>query len=257
MRKSELKRQRTQLELAFVERLHASIPDGVRVEIVADRGFGYQQLYALLSSLGWDYTIRFRENVLLVEGPGPALAAAAYVPANGRARKITGVGVTRRGFPVPAIVLVRRKNMKEAWCLATTRTDDDARAVLDTYSRRFTIEETFRDTKDPTFGMGLSATHIRDPEKRDRLLLLLAMAHTLLTLLGVASEESGLDRTLKTNTSKRRTLSLFNQGILWYEALGAPATRAEQLAQLLTAYEAVLRRHSALAQLLAFDEVVP
>ena len=257
VRKSELKRQRTQLELAFVERLHASIPDGVRVEIVADRGFGYQQLYALLSSLGWDYTIRFRENVLLVEGPGPALAAAAYVPANGRARKITGVGVTRRGFPVPAIVLVRRKNMKEAWCLATTRTDDDARAVLDTYSRRFTIEETFRDTKDPTFGMGLSATHIRDPEKRDRLLLLLAMAHTLLTLLGVASEESGLDRTLKTNTSKRRTLSLFNQGILWYEALGAPATRAEQLAQLLTAYEAVLRRHSALAQLLAFDEVVP
>ena len=256
VRKSELKRERTKLELALVERLHAIIPSGVRVELIADRGFGYQQLYALLSTLGWDYTIRFRENIVLHEGTGPALAAAAYVPANGRARKLVGVRVTRRNFAVPAIVMVRRRNMKEAWCLATTRAEDDAKAVLDTYARRFTIEETFRDAKDITFGMGLSSTHIRDPNKRDRLLLLLAVAHTLLTLLGVASEESGLDRTLKTNTSKRRTLSLFNQGILWYQALGEPATRSEQLLQLLTAYEAVLRRHSALAQLLAFDEVV-
>ncbi len=58
-----------------------------------------------------------------------------------------------------------------------------------------------------------------DAQKRDRLLLLLAVAHTLLTLLGATSEESGLDRALKTNTSKRQPLSLFNQGLLWYCAM--------------------------------------
>ncbi|MGK3996230.1 hypothetical protein [Sorangium sp. So ce1024] len=41
--------------------------------------------------------------------------------------------------------------------------------------------------------MGLSATHIRDAARHDRLLLRVALAHTLLTLLGAASEASGLD----------------------------------------------------------------
>lgn len=56
------------------------------------------------------------------------------------------------------------------------------------YGRRFTIEEAFRDTKDARYGLGLSATHIRDPFRRDRLLLIGAMAMALLTCLGAAGE---------------------------------------------------------------------
>jgi hypothetical protein len=41
------------------------------------------------------------------------------------------------------------------------------------------------------------------------------MAHTLLTLIGAASEACGFDRYLKTNTVKKRTMSLFNQGAYW------------------------------------------
>jgi hypothetical protein len=82
-----------------------------------------------------------------------------------------------------------------------------------------TIEETFRDEKDLHFGLGLSATHIKDAARRDRLLFLVALAHALLTLLGAASEETGLDRTLKANTSKKRTHSLFRQGSYWYHAM--------------------------------------
>jgi hypothetical protein len=44
--------------------------------------------------------------------------------------------------------------------------------------------------------MGLSATHIGDPERRDRILLMSAVAQALLTLLGAAGEACGLDRTL-------------------------------------------------------------
>lgn len=36
--------------------------------------------------------------------------------------------------------------MKEAWCIATGRTD--AAGVIKLYARRFTIEATFRDIKD-------------------------------------------------------------------------------------------------------------
>ena len=77
---------------------------------------------------------------------------------------------------------------------------------------RFTIEETFRDTKDSRYGLGLSATHVRNIYRRDRLLLICAMAMTLLTLLGAAGESLGMDRMLKANTVKKRTHSLFRQG---------------------------------------------
>jgi hypothetical protein len=64
-------------------------------------------------------------------------------------------------------------------------------------------------------GMGLRATHIRKAERRDRMLVLVAIAHTLLTLLGAASEASGLDhRILKVNTSSgARTRSIARASI--------------------------------------------
>src|SRR5262249_46349916 len=115
--------------------------------------------------------------------------------------------------------VVHAKGMKEAWCLATSLVDRTAHDVVKLYGKRFSIEETFRDTKDLHFGLGLSATHIKSSERRDRLLFLVAIAHALLTLLGAASEETGLDRTLKANTAKKRTLSLFRQGLYWYQAM--------------------------------------
>src|SRR5688572_28246292 len=99
--------------------------------------------------------------------------------------------------------------MKEPWCLATSRADLPPKQVVLLYGRRFSIEENFRDTKDPRFGLGLSATHIGEPARRDRLLLIAALAQALLTLLGAAGESLGMDRLMKANTVKTRTHSLF------------------------------------------------
>lgn len=252
VKKSQLKRMRTGHELDMVRSMRAWLPS-TRVEWLADRAFGYQELYELLSSFGWDYTIRFRENILVSSGEGPALPASAHVPANGRVCKLVNPAVTNQQTKIPAAVFVKSKGMKEAWCLAVSRADRDARESVRVYSRRFSIEETFRDTKDITFGLGLRATHIRDAQRRDRLLLLIAIAQSLLTLLGAASEASGLDRTLKANTVKRRTMSLLNQGLYWYGCLGRPTMRQEWVDSLLGAYEQILRQHQFLAQILMFE----
>jgi hypothetical protein len=58
---------------------------------------------------------------------------------------IRGARVTRTRAEVPAVVVVHAKNMKEAWCLATTLSERKATDVVKLYGRRFTIEETFRD----------------------------------------------------------------------------------------------------------------
>ena len=81
------------------------------------------------------------------------------------------------------------------------------RRVVSTLQRCFVwdIEPQFRDTKDLQFGMGLSATRIGEPMRRDRLLLISAFAIALLTHAGAAGESLGMDRLLKSNTSKTRT----------------------------------------------------
>jgi hypothetical protein len=76
--------------------------------------------------------------------------------------------------------------MKDAWCLATSHDQKPAAEIVKLYGKRFTIEENFRDTKNLRFGMGLSETRVDSTERRDRLLLLRALATVLLTLLGTA-----------------------------------------------------------------------
>ena len=215
-RKSDMEGHRTQWEHDLVQRLHSAMDPKVAITLLADRGFGDQKLYALLTLLGWDFVIRFR-GIIQVEDPeGTSKPAGEWVRPNGRAFKIRGAKVTQDKAAVPAVVLVHAKNMKEPWCLATSLSEATAAEVVKLYGRRFTIEETFRDSKDIRFGLGLKATHIGRTDRRDRLLFLFAMAHALLTLLGAASEASGLDRTLKSSTNKHRTHSLFWQGTYWY-----------------------------------------
>lgn len=79
-----------------------------------------------------------------------------------------------------------------------------------------------------------------------RLLFLFAMAHALLTLLGAASEASGLDRTLKSSTVKHRSHSLFWQGTFWYRQLAF--MRDDWFERLITAFDKIVRDHEAFAQ---------
>lgn len=238
--KSQLKNERTKHELELVERLRGWLPDSARVTLLADRAFGYQELYALLAKIGWDYVLRFRGNIH-VEADGETRTGDEWVARSGHARALRGARVTGDRALVGAVVVVKAKKMKEPWCLATSLADASAADIVKLYGRRFTIEETFRDTKDLHFGMGLSATHIHDAERRDRLLLLVAVAHTLLSLLGAASEESGLDRYLKVNTVKRRTHSLYRQGVYWFHAI--PTMREEWLLRLMAAFDRIVKNH--------------
>lgn len=240
--KSTLEGRRNEYEYDLIERLHQVVAPAVRISLLADRGFGDHKLYAYLQLLGWDFTIRFRGCIQVEDAAGVTKTAAEWLPPSGRATMLRNVKVTQKHAELPAVVVVHSKGMKEPWCLATTKADCKATDVVKLYGKRFTIEETFRDEKNLRFGMGLSATHIGNTERRDRLLLLAAIAHALLTLLGAASEETGLDRWLKVNTVKRRTMSLFRQGAEWYEAM--PNMQKEPLELLMTAFDRIVREHA-------------
>jgi hypothetical protein len=199
--KDELTGQRNGFEDAALMRLAEVLPEGMSVTILADRGFADRKLLAFLTRLGFDYVIRLRGNIRVTAANGERRDAADWVNPQGRARKLRDAAVTAAGQPVPAVVCVH------------------APAIIRLYSRRWTIEPSFRDTKDLRFGMGLSTVRVSDPQRRERLLLLNAFATVLLTLLGQAGESLGMDRQLKTNTSKTRTHPLFRQGCMLYDLI--------------------------------------
>jgi len=232
--KDELKDRRNDFEDACLRRLVELVPAGCRVTILADRGFGDQKLFAFLAELGFHYVIRFRGNIAVTDTEGTTKPAAEWVGKNGRARKLTDARLTAKGQPVGAVVCVHAKDMKEPWCLATSERDATTATLINHYAKRWTIEPQFRDTKDLRFGMGLSSTRIGEPERRDRLLLISAFATALLTLLGAVGESLGMDRLLKSNTSKTRTHSLFRQGCMLYELI--PNMPEQRLAPLMETF---------------------
>ena len=241
--KSELKDRQTTIEDEVIGRFLELAPREVKVTLLADRGFADQELYAMLERLNCDYVIRMRGNIMVESEQGEKREAKDWTPKNGHGRRLLNARVTVRGrTPVPAVVCSRAAGMKDSWCLATSRADLRAGEVVKLYGRRFTIEEAFRDTKDPRFGMGLVQARVNSPERRDRLLLVAALAIALLTLLGAAGESLGFERWLKANTSKKRTYSLLRQGQLYYDLL--PGMRSERsdllflrFAELLSAHE--------------------
>lgn len=246
--KSTLKNNRNHHEDELLERLYETLPDGVKVTVIADRGFMDTALFeALRDEWEFGYIIRMRGNVKVTATNGEQRTAAQWVSANGRAKTLRHAQVTAKGFEVPTVVCVKAKDMKESWCLAASDPQATSAKLIAYYGKRWGIESYFRDTKDIRFGLGMDAIHTKSTQRRDRLFLLSALAIVLMTLLGAACEHVGYDRYLKANTVKRRTHSLFRQGQMVYDLI--PRMQEEWLSKIMEAFTMKLKEHKALNNL--------
>ena len=242
VRKDTLKEQRNFHEDAVLRRLREVLSEGIQVTILADRGFGDQKLFDFLEyELGFNYVIRFRDNIQVTSASHEQRKAAQWVGKAGRARTLRNATITTDNTAVNTIVCVHEKGMKDPWCLAASDITASARALINYYAKRWAIETAFRDTKDLRFGMGMSLLRISSTQRRDRLFLLNAFAIVLLTLLGAACEAAGYDRYLKTNTSKTRTHSLFRQGCMVYDLI--PNMPDKWLTPIMQSFEKLINEH--------------
>jgi hypothetical protein len=212
------------------------------VIILADRGFGDVALYELLEyQLGFHFVIRFRACIAVQDQHGVTKRAGDWVPAGGRVCRLVNARLTRRRYQVASVVAVQEPRMKEPWLLASSL-GWTGKQLVEMYGRRFTCEENFRDEKDPRFGLGSHEVDLSTTARRDRHVLLVALAITLLTLLGAAGERLGLDRQLRANTAKRRTHSLFRQGREYLR--GAVGKMPNVVAHLRAAFTLALENHA-------------
>jgi Transposase DDE domain len=136
-----LKNRGNEYEYQALVRLADALPADIKVCIVADRGFGDQKLYRVLTEeLKFDYVIRFRGNITVTSAAGETRTAAAFVGPGGRARVLRGAFVTADRYQVGTVLCVQDKEMKQAWCLATSSTSATSRALMSLYGKRWGIE---------------------------------------------------------------------------------------------------------------------
>lgn len=238
-RKSTLRDHQRQYENELLDHLKVHIPNDVKVTIIADRGFASEIVYDSIISRGFDYIIRFKGWTHVESNSGINKKAKEWLKANGKARTLRNAKLTEKKIPVNSIICYREKGMKNDWCIASSRKEISSSEIIKYYSKRWSIECSFRDLKDDRFGFGLENVRTRACDRRDRLLLLGAMAVALLTLLGAAGEAIGYDRYLYSSTAKKRQLSLIRQGLHWYSAI--PNMKEERLIPLINSFVKIIQ----------------
>lgn len=246
--KAQLKDARNSHEDELVLKLREILPRDIKVTILADRGFADTAFFGFIRGLGFHYLIRIRENFEVGTGDGVSLPAFMSIPTNGRSKSIKGAFLTTKQFPVEHLVLAQKKDMKEPWCLATSRDDLNSNEVIELYAKRWGIETVFRDIKDLQFGMGMKKVRTKSTERRDRLFLISALAISLLVLLGAAGEAVGLERKIKANTVKTRSYSLWRQGCMYYLLL--PGMKTSDAALLINKFHEMLAQHQVMRKVL-------
>jgi hypothetical protein len=122
-----LEGRRNRLEDELLEELAVWLPGELLVTILADRDFGDQARHAQPRDLGMNSVIRFREGITL--GVRQQRCGDRVARENRAGEDVEGRCVTADCHIVPAVVLVHDRKMKDAWWLATSRSDPTASEV--------------------------------------------------------------------------------------------------------------------------------
>ncbi len=210
----DLKGNKNKHVFALLEKLRALVCEDTQVIVLADREFGtLNQMKSIKEILRFDYILRLRRNFTIRDTCAIKKLAHEWLNKE-EAICIEDAKITVQNYPVKKIVICKEPGMKEMWCLACSLSNIATQTILNLYGKRWTTETSYRDEKDLYFGMGLKKARIKQIARRERLLLISAIIIIFLTLLGAASEAAGFDKYLKSNTSRKRTHSLFTQGRL-------------------------------------------
>lgn len=225
-------------EREFLETLIGIVPVGAKPILVTDAGFLFKWFDAVQAH-GWDFIGRLRGKMFLRIGRRWMSLTDTHRLAGCKARdlgrllngrtllreyrvvlspipKLKGRRkIGRNGLPRRSTAdRQRREAAREPYVLVTSLADR-ARAVVDAYSMRMQIEETFRDTKSHRHGWSAKDIRSRDEKRVDVLLLIGAFAGIALHVVGFAAAARGLQRGFQANTLRTRAVfSTFSLGTL-------------------------------------------
>lgn len=203
---------RIDAETKALAQLAAIAPQGREIILVADRGFGNQRWMETVEANGWYYVQRISRNF--------NVDSEAYIGSlqdmrfRRRSRpRDCGWGFVGEAAELEArLVIQYSRGYEEPWFLATNLKETLPTEIVRYYQRRMWIEAMFRDWKNSKWGMSLDAVRLSQPERHDRLFLVVALAYAFLCACGAFAELNGLGQELKANTRKDRVMNLLRIG---------------------------------------------
>lgn len=209
----------------FLDRLQAMLPSGCTPIIIADAGFKVP-FFRYVQTLGWHWLgrIRGRDFVRWEGAPYQWVSAQSlFALATTRAQELGGAEWVRSNPLAARLVLIghrhkgrtdriagaaasrahrSRRNARRArepWLLVASLSLQAycAKRIVGLYKTRMQCEENFRDTKSTAYGLGI-AKHCRSSFQRaTNLLLIAALAHFLLWLIGCLARARQWDRAVR------------------------------------------------------------
>lgn len=214
--KWQLYKSQNQLEEGLFLVLRSLIPAGVKVTIVADRGFGRAELARFLDEQGFGYVLRVKGKTYIRSGAyAGTITALGLCPES--CRWLPEVDYRKTRSIRTRLAILWRRGAREPWILISN-VASSADAAAAAYERRMRIEELFRDQKNVRNGWALRQVEIGTIERLERLLLVLAAAYLLLVMAGLAVGRQ-FDPRDWSSSSKAGTCSFWQLGRLLQEAL--------------------------------------
>ncbi len=209
----QLAKSQNNLEEGLLRLFKSLLPSGIRVIVLADRGFGRTEMARFCQELGFHYVIRIKPDVW-VRCPGFAGKLLDYPVKKGMCR-VLRCSHFRKTRPVEQQVVVRwkkglPKKRDECWFLMTDL-QESAYRLSELYGQRMTVEEFFRDGKSRRNGFALRNTQIKHADRFDRLLLILALVYLLLVGLGLIARRQ-FPPSAWCSTNRQRECSDFTIG---------------------------------------------
>jgi hypothetical protein len=228
---------------AFLKRLQAILPSHCRPIFITDAGFR-STWFKLLDSMGyaWIGRIRNRDMVRPSSAEHPWCGCKAlYAKASGEPKDLGQFHYVRCHPVACRLVLVKKKArgrhrrtvhgtvarsrhslkqakaQKEPWLLAVSPqlASLSAQKVVTIYGSRMQIEQGFRDVKNPRWGLGLSESQTRKPQRLAILLLIGALVCYALWLIGLAIRESGYRIEFGSRNKAAKALSVISLARWW------------------------------------------
>jgi hypothetical protein len=255
----------------FMMALRAVLPATCRPVIITDAGFR-ATWFKMLDELefAWIGRIRNRDMVRGRDESDWQGCKEHYAETRGRARDL-GYFEYARSNPVPCrLVLIKKKpqgrksktvfgdesrsrhskkqqqGQREPWLLGVSPALSklSANAVVNLYSGRMQVEQTFRDLKNPQWGMGLRNSQTRKPHRLTILLLIAALLSFALWLIGLIARSSGYHVCYGSRKKAAATLSILSLAREWlHETKRRTLSRGElnaalaELASMVVTYE--------------------
>ena len=190
------------------DHIEALLPHNVEIFFLADRGFVCKALMRRLQQLGWTWRIRVKGNQKL-QTTKCFMKLKALPLSPGKALLFSKNLNFGKGLERISLSAGWGRGCKEPWYVLSA--DAASTEVFIDYSRRFGIEEGFRDEKGG--GFDLEAGRIRDVAKLERLLLVVSTALIISVSEGVSVTIGGKREEI--DPHKLRSLSFFQIGLRW------------------------------------------